>query len=76
LATFKLIALTLPGSADPSVAIAASRAPATAGAAGVLDVSFSADEQVAVGAVARLAEAARNRCGVRLDPTTRPWPVR
>ncbi|MGH8901538.1 MAG: SDR family NAD(P)-dependent oxidoreductase [Egibacteraceae bacterium] len=60
---FEFVALTLPGLADPSIAIAASRA----GAIGVVDVSFVGDEQLAVGAVARLARFARNRCGVRLD---------
>jgi acyl transferase domain-containing protein/NAD(P)H-dependent flavin oxidoreductase YrpB (nitropropane dioxygenase family)/short-subunit dehydrogenase len=58
------IAVTLPGLADPTVAIAASRA----GGIGIVDVSFVRDEQLAVGAVARLARFARNRCGIRLDP--------
>ena len=62
--TFEFAALTLPGLAEPAIAIAASRA----GAVGILDVSFVRDEQRAVQAVTRLAEFARRRCGVRLDP--------
>ncbi|MGH8929118.1 MAG: SDR family NAD(P)-dependent oxidoreductase [Egibacteraceae bacterium] len=63
MAQFEFVALTLPGLADPSVAIAASRA----GAIGVLDISFVGDEQLAVQGVARLARFARGRCGVRFD---------
>jgi len=63
-AGFEFVALTLPGLADPSVAIAASRA----GAVGVLDVSFVSEEQLAVRAVARLARFARGPCGVKFDP--------
>ncbi|MDQ4038682.1 MAG: hypothetical protein M3313_10140, partial [Actinomycetota bacterium] len=62
--TFGFAALTLPGLADPAIAIAASRA----GAVGILDVSFVHDEQRAIHAVSKLAEFARHRCGVRLDP--------
>ncbi|MGH8905929.1 MAG: SDR family oxidoreductase [Egibacteraceae bacterium] len=64
MAKFEFIALTLPGIADPAIAIAASRA----GAVGVVDVSFVADAEMAVRAVARLARFGRGRCGVRLDP--------
>ncbi|MGQ0776433.1 MAG: SDR family NAD(P)-dependent oxidoreductase [Pseudonocardiales bacterium] len=60
---FDYIAVTLPGLADPTIAIAASRA----GAIGVVDVSFVGDEQLAMRAVTRLARFARNRCGIRLD---------
>ncbi|MGH3940756.1 MAG: SDR family oxidoreductase [Pseudonocardiaceae bacterium] len=60
---FDYIAVTLPGLADPTIAIAASRA----GGIGVVDVSFVRDEQLAVRAVTRLAKFARNRCGIRLD---------
>ncbi|MGH3822661.1 MAG: nitronate monooxygenase [Pseudonocardiaceae bacterium] len=62
--TFELAALTLPGIADPAIAIAASRA----GAVGIVDVSFVRDKQHAIQAVTRLAELGRHRCGVRLDP--------
>src|SRR5947209_5045269 len=60
---FDFIAVTLPGLADPAIAIAASRA----GAVGVVDVSFVRDEQLAVQAVIRLARFANNRCGIKLD---------
>ncbi|HEY3691199.1 MAG TPA: SDR family NAD(P)-dependent oxidoreductase [Pseudonocardiaceae bacterium] len=60
---FDFIAVTLPGLADPAIAIAASRA----GAVGVVDVSFVRDEQLAVQAVSRLARFANNRCGIKLD---------
>ncbi len=61
---FESIAVTLPGLADPTIAIAASRA----GGIGIVDVTFVPDEQLAVQAVTRLARFARNRCGIRLDP--------
>ncbi|MGH3916817.1 MAG: beta-ketoacyl synthase N-terminal-like domain-containing protein, partial [Pseudonocardiaceae bacterium] len=60
---FDYIAVTLPGLADPTIAIAASRADGI----GIVDISFVRDEQLAVQAVAKLARFARNRCGIRLD---------
>ena len=60
---FQLIALTLPGVADPSIAIAASRA----GGIGVLDLEYAWDEQAALEGIARLAKYARQGCGVKLD---------
>jgi acyl transferase domain-containing protein/NAD(P)H-dependent flavin oxidoreductase YrpB (nitropropane dioxygenase family)/NAD(P)-dependent dehydrogenase (short-subunit alcohol dehydrogenase family) len=60
---FELIALNLPGSIDPAVAIAASRA----GAIGVLDLEDARDEAAALVAVARMAELADGRCGLKLD---------
>jgi acyl transferase domain-containing protein/NAD(P)H-dependent flavin oxidoreductase YrpB (nitropropane dioxygenase family) len=64
LSRFEFAALTLPGLADPSVAIAASRA----GQIGVVDVSLVGDERSAVTAVETFARLARSRGGVRLDP--------
>ncbi|MGH8929337.1 MAG: beta-ketoacyl synthase N-terminal-like domain-containing protein, partial [Egibacteraceae bacterium] len=66
-ATFEFVALTLPSLADPSIAIAASRA----GAIGVVDVSFlrgDAAEDLATAAIATFARFGHNRCGIRLDP--------
>jgi acyl transferase domain-containing protein/NAD(P)H-dependent flavin oxidoreductase YrpB (nitropropane dioxygenase family)/NAD(P)-dependent dehydrogenase (short-subunit alcohol dehydrogenase family) len=62
--SFSLIALTLPGSSDPSVAIAASRA----GEIGVLDLQYFSDEGKARAALSRLARyGASRRCGIRLE---------
>ena len=59
---FSLIALTLPGSCAPAVAIAASRA----GALGVLDLEYVPDAQEALNAVTELVRQARSTSGVRL----------
>ncbi|HEV7859226.1 MAG TPA: nitronate monooxygenase, partial [Pyrinomonadaceae bacterium] len=62
--SFGLIALTLPGSSDPAIAIAASRA----GELGVLDLQYVSDESEALAAVNRLARyAAGHRCGIKLE---------
>jgi len=60
---FNLIALTPPGLADPSVAIAAARA----GALGVLDLEYTTDVQVALAAIAKLVHHARQSCGIKLN---------
>ena len=57
-----IIASTVPGGVDPSVAIAASRA----GATGVLNLEFTSDLEAARGALARLARLGRGRLGVKL----------
>ncbi|MGQ0716629.1 MAG: nitronate monooxygenase [Pseudonocardiales bacterium] len=62
--TFEFAAVTLPGLADPTIPIAASRAAAI----GIVDVSLVGDPQLAVDAVRTLARFGRHRCGVRLDP--------
>ncbi len=59
----QVIALTLPGTADPAVAIAASRA----GAIGVVDLQYMRDESQALAAVARLAQYGRGRVGVKVE---------
>ncbi|MDQ4072516.1 MAG: acyltransferase domain-containing protein, partial [Actinomycetota bacterium] len=49
--------------ADPSLAIAASRA----GGLGVLDLTYVRNERVATDAIARLAKYGTGRCGIKLD---------
>jgi acyl transferase domain-containing protein/NAD(P)H-dependent flavin oxidoreductase YrpB (nitropropane dioxygenase family) len=60
---FRIIALTPPGLFDPAVAIAASHA----GEIGILDLQYVQEEQIARGALDRLARYARNSWGVRID---------
>jgi len=60
---FELLALNLPGSIDSAVAVAASRA----GALGVLDLEHAHDDTAALTAVARLAELADGRWGLKVD---------
>jgi pheromone shutdown protein TraB len=60
---FNLIALTPPGLADPSIAIASARA----GALGVMDLEYTTDVQAALAAIAELARHARRSCGIKLD---------
>ncbi|WZO99323.1 SDR family NAD(P)-dependent oxidoreductase [Isosphaeraceae bacterium EP7] len=62
-ADFDLIVLTPPGSPDPSLAIAGSRA----GAIGVLNLEFADDPDAALAALARLGRHGRGRIGVLLD---------
>ena len=66
---FRILCLTAPGAADPSVAVAASRA----GALGVLDLELACDEPAALLALGRLARLARADCGVKLDGTRIPF---
>jgi len=65
-ASFEFAALTLPSLADPSIAIAASRA----GAIGVVDLSFlRGDGARATTAIATFARFGRGQWGIRLDPS-------
>ena len=61
---FKLIALTLPGLADPAIAIAASRA----GCLGILDLSYTPFEK-AQKAILKLSRYSRNDSGLRVEST-------
>ena len=61
--TFEFVAVTPPGLADPSIAIAGSRA----GGIGLLDLEFSQNEETAFKAVSRLARYANSDCGIKLD---------
>lgn len=61
--SFQFIVLTLPGLADPSMAIAASRA----GGLGILDLEYVRDERAARAAIATLARYTQRACGIRLD---------
>jgi malonyl CoA-acyl carrier protein transacylase len=65
---FDFIVATPPGLADPSLAIAASRA----GAIGVLDLQFAADTARALTAVEILGRQAHGRCGIKLDSCESP----
>src|SRR5205085_10836622 len=60
---FPLVALTPPGLADPTIAIAASRA----GGLGVLDLAFTHEAPRAHDAIAKLARYAGPASGIRLD---------
>ena len=60
---FRLIAYTLPGLPDPSIAIAASRV----GDLGVLNLEYTRNKQAALDAFAKLTRYARNEFGVKLD---------
>ena len=60
---FQFIALTSAGTADPSIAIAASRA----GALGVLNLEHTQDVAAARRAIADLARYADGSCGLKLD---------
>ncbi|MBI4589391.1 MAG: acyltransferase domain-containing protein, partial [Candidatus Rokubacteria bacterium] len=60
---FEVIALTPPAEADPSIAIAASRA----GGLGVLDLEYVQDERIARAAIAKLSRYAKGACGIKLD---------
>jgi acyl transferase domain-containing protein/NAD(P)H-dependent flavin oxidoreductase YrpB (nitropropane dioxygenase family)/NADP-dependent 3-hydroxy acid dehydrogenase YdfG len=60
---FHVIALTLPGQPDPSVAIAATRA----GAWGVLDLEYIKDTDLAVDSIKQLCRYAKGDCGIKLD---------
>lgn len=65
---FDFIVVTPPGLADPSLAIAASRA----GALGVLDLQFVGDTHRALAAVHTLARQSRGRCGIKFDSRASP----
>jgi malonyl CoA-acyl carrier protein transacylase len=60
---FRIIVCTPPALADPSIAIAGSRA----GALGVLDLEYILDVPQAVSGIEKLAQFARKRWGVKLD---------
>ena len=62
------IVMTPPGSPDPALAIAASRA----GAIGVLDLQFAADGADVVGAIQSLARHSRGRCGIKIGSCAPP----
>src|SRR5262244_805973 len=59
----ELLVVSPPGTVDPAMAIAGSRA----GAVGVLNLEFASDPSAALAALAVLATQARGRCGVLLD---------
>ncbi len=61
--TFNLIALTPPGMADPSIAIAASRS----GGFGVLDLEYCREQKTILPAIAKLSRYAGDGCGIKLD---------
>src|SRR5579859_3286901 len=61
--TSRMIVLTLPGSADPALAIAASRA----GAIGVLDLEYVTDPVTIEHSMAELAQLGNGDRGVKLD---------
>ena len=69
---FRIIALTPLGLADPSIAIAASRA----GGLGVLDLEYIRDQKVARFAISKLARYARNDCGIKLDSSAEDFFIR
>jgi acyl transferase domain-containing protein/NAD(P)H-dependent flavin oxidoreductase YrpB (nitropropane dioxygenase family) len=58
-----MIVLTPPGLADPSIAIAASRA----GGLGVLDLEYVQDRQTALSGIRELARHARSDSGIKLN---------
>ena len=60
---FQFIALTPPGLADPSIAIAASRA----GELGVFDLEYAENDRVALSGISKIAQYSNRDCGVRLD---------
>jgi acyl transferase domain-containing protein/NAD(P)H-dependent flavin oxidoreductase YrpB (nitropropane dioxygenase family)/NAD(P)-dependent dehydrogenase (short-subunit alcohol dehydrogenase family)/acyl carrier protein len=60
---FRLAALAPPGTLEPSIPIAASRA----GGLGLLDLTLTTDAAAARGAVEYMARRARGGCGVRVD---------
>ena len=60
---FSVIASTLPGCLDPSVAIAAARA----GGIGVLDLEHATIDSESLAAIATIARRPRGRVGVKLD---------
>lgn len=65
---FDFIVVTPAGLADPSLAIAASRA----GALGVVDLQFLDDIERAIAAVRLLAHQSRGRWGIKLDSRASP----
>ena len=62
---FQIIALTLPGIPDPSIAIAASRA----GTIGVLDLEYLSNKEKAFEQINRLTKFARHDVGLKLAAT-------
>ena len=58
----ELVALSAAPLADPSLAIAASRA----GGLGVLDLTYVRNKRVATDAIAKLAKYGTGRCGIKL----------
>jgi acyl transferase domain-containing protein/NAD(P)H-dependent flavin oxidoreductase YrpB (nitropropane dioxygenase family)/NAD(P)-dependent dehydrogenase (short-subunit alcohol dehydrogenase family)/acyl carrier protein len=60
---FQLIALTPPGLVDASIAIAACRA----GGLGVLDLEYTRNASAAIAAIAKLAQHAKQACGIKID---------
>jgi len=60
---FQVVAFTPPGSADPAIAIAASRA----GGLGVLDLEFTGDVNIAINAINTMIRQARGACGIKLS---------
>ena len=64
--SFRIIALTPPGTDDPAIAISASRA----GEMGVLSLERAVDIASAQRALDGLARHGRGHCGVRLDPAS------
>ena len=61
--SFQVIALTLPGTPTPALAIAAGRA----GGLGVLDLEYTRDKSGAVEAIKLLCHYTPGKCGIKLD---------
>ena len=60
--SFQIIAQTLPGVPDPSIAIAACRA----GELGILDLQYTTNEDAALKSIRKLAQFAHNDFGIKL----------
>jgi NAD(P)H-dependent flavin oxidoreductase YrpB (nitropropane dioxygenase family) len=60
---FQVVCLAGGSRADPTIAIAASRASGL----GVLDLTYVRNEVVALAALVRLARGSRSSCGIKLD---------
>jgi len=70
--SFQFVILSLPGLADPALAIAGSRA----GGLGILDLEHVHDEAAARSAIARLARYTQHACGLMLDGHDREFVTR
>lgn len=68
---FQIIVCNPPGLADPSIAIAGSRA----GALGVLDLEYIQDVPTALQGIERLAKFAGNGWGIKLDADREEFPA-
>jgi len=64
--TFQMMAISPAGRPDPSIAIAASRA----GGLGILDLSYTINEQTAIDGIKKLAKYAINDFGIKINGYT------